>query len=62
MPTFVVMLNDKFMRVFGGKPFWVETKNMANRYSSKYAAKRHLKALDNVPEDVKIVELGEIKV
>jgi hypothetical protein len=38
--------------------FTIELEN-TNTYSSRYAAKKHLRTLDNVPEDVKIVELSE---
>ena len=37
---------------------WVKAN--ANTYSSKYAAKRHLKQLDNVPDNVKIVEVETV--
>ena len=36
---------------------WVLDARTANSYPSKYAAKRHLKQLDNVPNDAKIIEL-----
>jgi hypothetical protein len=58
MPTFVVMLDVKALKVNTCTGIeWVSDARKANTYSSKYQAKRHLKQLDNVPGNVKIVEL-----
>ena len=64
MPTFVVTNDDGyFMKVNKDGIKWDDPHNYLNvfrffnTYQSKYAAKRHLKELDNVPDDVKIVEL-----
>lgn len=56
MPTFVVTHNDCFMKVVPGVGV-VWTYKEPNTYPSKYAAKRHLKQLDNIPDNIKIVEL-----
>lgn len=39
-----------------GTQWFIDPTN-ANKYSSKYAAKQHLKQLDNMPEGVNIKEL-----
>ena len=59
MPTFAVFHQDYFMKIVPGIGVtWVKAN--ANTYSSKYAAKRHLKQLDNVPDNVKIVEVETV--
>lgn len=61
MPTFVVMLNQQALKVTPGLGIlWVIDARQANTYSSKYAARRHLKQLDNIPNDVKIIELAPV--
>lgn len=60
MPTFIVTDANKgvALKILPGfKLNWVIDFKLANRYTSKYAAKRHLKELDNLPEGVKIIEL-----
>lgn len=60
MPTFVITDGQKgvALKVAPGlNLLWVIDFKDANTYPSKYAAKRHLKQLDNIPEDIKIVEL-----
>lgn len=55
MPAFAV-LNDLglYLKVDPAVGvIWVQTE--PNQYPSKYAARRHLKELDNVPEGVKVV-------
>lgn len=47
-----------YMKVRDGVKWTVDWRE-ANTYPSKYAAKKHLRKLDNVPDDVKIVELVE---
>ena len=62
MPTFVVTHYNYAMKVtpeFG--IVWVSDARTANTYTSKYQARRHLKELDNVPEDVKIVEVQTVE-
>ena len=58
MPTFVVMLDTKALKVNQLTGIeWVFDARLANSYTSKYQAKRHLKQLDKVPDNVKIAEL-----
>lgn len=57
MPTFIVMRGANTLKVVPGSILWVNDARTANTYPSKYAAKRHLKQLDNMPNDIKIVEL-----
>lgn len=64
MPIFVVVLfnkergfNQYLYKAAGSVILWASDIDKANKYTSKYQAKRHLKELDNVPDDVKIVEL-----
>ena len=58
MPTYLVQtFNGRYMKVVGSQFTPTMVYKEANTYPSKYAAKKHLKTLDNVPEDVKIVEL-----
>ena len=56
MPTFVISHDNYNLKVVPGVGVvWVSKD--PNTYPSKYAAKRHLKQLDNIPDNVKIVEL-----
>ncbi len=58
MPTFIVQYEDRYMYVHGdGTVQWVKDKSFANTYTSKYQAKKHMKMLDNVPDNAKVVEL-----
>ena len=58
MSKFIVLRPDGHaMIVLLNRPVWIENTKIANTYPSKYAAKKHLRMLDNIPEDVKIVEL-----
>ena len=64
MPTFIIVNATGLVMktVRNNSPVWDDPHNyfgfsLFNKYTSKYQAKRHLKELDNVPEDVKIVEL-----
>lgn len=57
MPTFIVMRDSQALKVVPGSILWVNDARQANTYPSKYAAKKHLKQLDNMPNDIKIVEL-----
>lgn len=57
MPTFAILsANGLYLKV---KPNftldWVQCG--PNTYTSRYQAKRHLKELDNVPDNVKVVPL-----
>lgn len=61
MPTYMVMNNEGAMKVVNNQPIFILDSRSANIYTSKYQAKRHLKELDNVPEDAKIVEVLTIK-
>jgi hypothetical protein len=61
-----VVVNDKglVLKVKCNNIIWLDALDpveleVANTYTSKYAAKKHLRTLDNVPEGVKIVELTE---
>jgi hypothetical protein len=54
MPTFAISNDRGYLKVNLDFTFnWSQTD--FNKYPSKYAAKKHLKELDNVPEDVKVV-------
>lgn len=53
------MNNNDYMSVHSNNPVWT-TLNQANIYPSKYAAKKHLRTLDNVPEDIKIVQIESV--
>lgn len=58
MPTFVILNSvGQALKVLPQCYAWVKDARKANTYTSKYQAKRHLKELDNVPDDVKIVEV-----
>ena len=57
MPTFVVSDGTGLMKVINNSPVFILDSSHANKYTSKYQAKRHLKQLDNVPENVKVVPL-----
>lgn len=57
MPTFIIANElGQYLKVNPDLTIdW--TQRDPNKYPSKYAARRHLKELDNVPEDVKVVLL-----
>jgi hypothetical protein len=58
MPTFVILYSSgEALKVLPDCLAWAKDGSSANTYTSKYQAKRHLKELDNVPDDVRIVEL-----
>lgn len=57
MPTFIVTGPEGAMIVVKNEPVFILDSKYANKYTSKYQAKRHLKQLDNVPDNVKIVPL-----
>lgn len=61
MPTFAVTSNEFFMKVTKDGLSWFADHTKANIYTSKYQARRHLKELDNVPEDAKIVEVQTVE-
>lgn len=57
MPNFVVQSDDTFLKVEPpDRVTFISNKAIANSYVSKYAAKMHLRQLEGVPENVKIVE------
>lgn len=57
---FVIVLGHRFLcKAVNSTILWIDDPNKANTYPSKYSAKKHLRMLDNVPEDVKIIELKE---
>lgn len=62
MPTFIIIdSNQRSLRkAVGSTIIWASDARLANTYPSKYAAKKHLRKLDNVPEDVKIIELVDV--
>lgn len=59
MPTFIIIdsAQRSLKKAVGSTILWVSDAHLANTYPSRYAAKQHLKKLDNVPPDVKIIEL-----
>jgi len=63
-PKFVVSRNvnntSYYFKISKGEIWWIKDSKDANSYSSKYAAKKHIKTIDNIPEDVKVVELETI--
>lgn len=61
MPIYCIVKDNKAMKVIVNKAIFIDDARLANTYPSKYAAKKHLKQLDNVPEDVKIIELLTIE-
>jgi hypothetical protein len=69
MPIFAVINNEGNMLVVvqGNKATWQippingNLHRFFNTYTSKFQARRHLKELDNVPEDVKIVEVQTVE-
>lgn len=61
MPKFVVMSGSFAMKVIVDKVIFIEDARQANTYPSKYAARRHIKQLDNVPENVTIVEIKQVE-
>lgn len=67
MPTFIISrLNkvrgfDQYLyKAVNSTIIWASDVDKANTYPSRYAAKKHLRQLDNVPEDVKIIELVDV--
>lgn len=57
MPNFIVSLGDTFLKVEPpNRVTFIDNKSLANSYPSRYAAKTHLRNLEGVPDNVKIVE------
>ena len=56
---FVIMFKEAYCYVKGHRLEATMKLNIANTYTSRYAAKKHLRTLDNVPLGVRIVELSE---
>lgn len=55
---FIVQSDDIYLlKAIRNEIVWTVDVDKANTYPSKYAAKKHLRTLDNVPEDVRIIEL-----
>lgn len=61
MPTFVISHNELALKIANGSILWVKDARLANSYTSKYQAKRHLKQLDNMPEGAKVIELVTVE-
>ena len=64
MPTFVIRhpVNvNAWLSIKNGVLCWITNAYAANTYSSKFAAKKHLRQLDNIPEGVKIELLNKRK-
>ena len=59
MPTYIIINTSNLALKGTGLTsyVWVKDARMANIYTSKYQAKRHLKQLDNVPNNIRIVQL-----
>ena len=58
MPTFIVKCGEKALKVMPpNKVTFIDNIELANFYPSRYAAKSHLKCLDDVPNDIEIVEV-----
>lgn len=59
MPTFIVKCGEKALKVLPpDKVTFIDNIELANSYPSRYAAKSHLKCLDDVPSDIQIVEVN----
>lgn len=56
MLKWVVNLNDQYMTIKNGKVVWT-SKDKANTYPSKYAAKKHLRILDNIPDNIELEQI-----
>jgi len=57
MPNFIVQSGETFLKVEPPNHVtFISNKALANSYVSKYAAKMHLRRLEGVPENIKIVE------
>ncbi len=58
MPNFLVSVDDQYLKVEPpDRVTFISDKSLANSYPSKYAAKTHLRSLEGVPENIKIVEV-----
>lgn len=56
-PRFIVKSGNLAMRVEPpSRVTFISDARLANTYSSRYAAKRHLKLLDGVPDNAEIIE------
>ena len=60
MPTFIVKCGEKALKVLPpDKVSFIDDIKLANFYASRYAAKSHLKCLDDLPSNIQIVEVNE---
>lgn len=59
MPIFIVKCGEKALKVLPpAKVTFIDEIWLANLYPSRYAAKSHLKCLDDVPNNISIVEVN----
>ncbi len=64
MPIFIIRhpVNiNAWLRIKNGVPHWITNAVEAEKFSSKYAARRFLKLYNNISKDCKIELLGNIK-
>jgi hypothetical protein len=60
MSEFVVVYDKLYLKSKSKIASFIEDLTQANTYPSRYAAKKHLRTLDNVPTDVKIVAYQDV--
>lgn len=57
MPKFIIKSGNLAMRVEPpSRVTFIPDARLANTYTSRYAAKRHLKLLDDIPANAEIIE------
>ncbi len=57
MHNFIVQLDNTFLKVEPpNRVTFIDNKSLANSYPSRYATKNHLRNLEGVPDNVKIIE------
>lgn len=57
--VFVIKRDNQFLSVKNNEIVWIDQKELANKYASKYAAKDHLRRLTNVPDRIEFEQIQE---
>lgn len=58
MIKWIVKYNGKYLKVNGGVR-WIDNPRMANEYTSRYAAKRHIKDLELIEDCIVVDQRNE---
>lgn len=55
-PKFVITRNNKFAKMTSNGVEWIAERELANRYPSRYSAKRHVKQFNELKYEIMELE------